>query len=177
MMSFLARQRFRGIEWRPSRRRRGWRSDSQSEWNDHWRYIDFNGSCSSALLTNSDSSPIRYASSSSPGRIRNAQGSDIRSSSSALFVRGATDTAARNRRSDIHSDVLGLGLSSASRRRRLFVDQNGMTVHDASDAATFSNLNPDTSDADVLGGNSSRLIWGTNVSLVDSMNALEKYTI
>ncbi|ORY15968.1 DNA replication licensing factor mcm4 [Clohesyomyces aquaticus] len=122
-----------------------------------------------------DSSPIHYASSSSPGRARHAQNTDIHSSSSALFVRGQTDTAARNRRSDIHSDVLGLGPSSSNRRRRLFVDENGMAVHDASDAATFSNLNPDTSDADVLGGGSSRVIWGTNVSLVDSMNAMKDF--
>ncbi|KAJ4303428.1 MCM DNA helicase complex subunit [Kalmusia sp. IMI 367209] len=124
-------------------------------------------------MTIGDSSPIRYASSSSPGRARHAQNTDIRSSSSALFVRGATDTAARNRRSDIHSDILGP--SSTGRRRRLFVDENGMAVEDASDAATFSNLNPDTSDADVLGGNSSRFIWGTNVSLVDSMNAMKDF--
>lgn len=119
-----------------------------------------------------DSSPIHYASSSSPGRARNAQ-NNLGSSSSALFVRGPSDTAARNRRSDIHSDVLGP--NSSSRRRRLFVDENGMAVHDASDAPTFSNLNPDTSDADVLGGNSSRVIWGTNVSLVDSMNAMKDF--
>jgi DNA replication licensing factor MCM4 len=52
-----------------------------------------------------------------------------------------------------------------------------MAVHDASDAATFSNLNPDTSDADVLGGGSSRVIWGTNVSLVDSMNAMKDFLL
>jgi DNA replication licensing factor MCM4 len=57
----------------------------------------------------------------------------------------------------------------------LFVDENGMAVHEASDAPTFSNMNPDTSDADVLGGNSSRVIWGTNVSLVDSMNAMKDF--
>lgn len=119
-----------------------------------------------------DSSPIRYASSSSPGRARNAMNTDIRSSSSALFVRDP-GTAARHRRSDIHSDVLAP--SSSNRRRRLFVDENGMAVHDASDAATFSNLNPETSDADVLGGSSSRVIWGTNVSLVDSMNAMKDF--
>lgn len=50
-----------------------------------------------------------------------------------------------------------------------------MAVHDASDAATFSNLNPDTSDADALGGGSARVIWGTNVSLVDSMNAMKDF--
>jgi DNA replication licensing factor MCM4 len=96
------------------------------------------------------------------------------SSSSALFVGGPSTTAARNRRSDINSDVLGA--PSSGRRRRLFVDQHGMAVHeDVSDAATFSNLNPDTSDADVLGGSSSRVIWGTNVSLVDSMNAMKDF--
>jgi DNA replication licensing factor MCM4 len=128
-------------------------------------------------LIQTDSSPIHYASSSSPGRAaRHAQNTDIRSSSSALFVRGTADSAARNRRSDIHSDIFGNGAtSSTGRRRRLFVDENGMAVHDASDAATFSNINPDTSDADVLGGNSARVIWGTNVSLVDSMNAMKDF--
>jgi DNA replication licensing factor MCM4 len=125
------------------------------------------------LLTDPDSSPIHYASSSSPGRARNAQ-TDIRSSSSALFVRGS-ESAARNRRSDIHSDVFGT--SSANRRRRLFVDEHGMSVHEASDAPTFSNLNPDTSDADVLGGNSSRVIWGTNVSLVDARHAVKDFLL
>lgn len=119
-----------------------------------------------------ESSPIRYASSSSPGRARRAQNDNLGSSSSALFVRGP-ESAARNRRSDLNSDVLGP--SSTGRRRRLFVDENGMAVHDASDAPTFSNMNPDTSDADVLGGNSSRVIWGTNVSLVDSMNAMKDF--
>lgn len=119
-----------------------------------------------------DSSPIHYASSSSPGRARNAQSNIPGSSSSALFVRGS-ESAARSRRNDIHSDVFGT--SSTNRRRRLFVDENGMPVQDASDAATFSNINPDTSDADVLGGNSSRVIWGTNVSLVDARHAMRDF--
>lgn len=38
-------------------------------------------------------------------------------------------------------------------------------------------MNPDTSDADVLGGNSTRFIWGTNVSLVDSMNAMKDFLL
>jgi DNA replication licensing factor MCM4 len=49
-----------------------------------------------------------------------------------------------------------------------------MAVHDASDA-TFSNLNPDTSDADVLGGNSSTVIWGTNVALSDTLSAMKDF--
>ncbi|KAK4958714.1 MCM DNA helicase complex subunit, partial [Elasticomyces elasticus] len=81
---------------------------------------------------------------------------------------------ARHRRHDIHSDMLEV-TSSSNRRRRLFVDENGVATAggDApSDTATFSNLNPGTSDADVLGGNSSRVIWGTNVSISDSMSAV-----
>ncbi|EAT89997.2 DNA helicase [Parastagonospora nodorum] len=124
-------------------------------------------------MTIGDSSPIHYASSSSPGRARNAQNTDIRSSSSNLFVRGP-ESAARSRRSDVHSDVFGA--NSSTRRRRLFVDENGVPVPQAaSDTNTFSNLNPDTSDADVLGGNSSRVIWGTNVSLVDARHAMKDF--
>jgi DNA replication licensing factor MCM4 len=67
------------------------------------------------------------------------------------------------------------GASSSTRRRRLFVDENGVPAPEASDAPTFSNLNPDTSDADVLGGNSSRVIWGTNVSLVDARHAMKDF--
>jgi len=125
------------------------------------------------ILIAEDSSPIHYASSSSPGRARNAQNNDPRSSSSALFVRGS-ESAARHKRSDIHSDVFGAS-SAAGPRRRMFVDEHGMPVGDASDAATFSNMNPDTSDADALGGNTSRIIWGTNVSLVDARHAMKDF--
>lgn len=55
------------------------------------------------------------------------------------------------------------------------MDENGMTVHDASDAPTFSNLNPNTSDADVLGGNSARYVWGTNVSVDDTLYAVKDF--
>lgn len=41
--------------------------------------------------------------------------------------------------------------------------------------ATFSNLHPDTSEADVLGGNSTRVIWGTNISIPDSMSAFKNF--
>lgn len=121
-----------------------------------------------------ESSPIRYES-SSPGRSARTPTNIPGSSSSALFVRGPSDAAARNRRSDIHSDVFTS--STATRRRRLFVDENGVAVHDASDAATFSNLNPDTSDADALGGNSSTVIWGTNVALADTLSAMKDFLL
>jgi DNA replication licensing factor MCM4 len=57
----------------------------------------------------------------------------------------------------------------------MFVDENGMTVQAPSDAATFSNLDPNTSDADVLGGTSTRVIWGTNISLQDSLHAMQDF--
>jgi DNA replication licensing factor MCM4 len=41
--------------------------------------------------------------------------------------------------------------------------------------ATFSNLHPDTSEADVLGGGSTRVIWGTNISIQDSMSAFKNF--
>ncbi|KAK8242371.1 MCM2/3/5 family-domain-containing protein [Phyllosticta capitalensis] len=122
-----------------------------------------------------ESSPVRYASSSSPTRARQSQ-REPRSSSSALFVRsGLPESSARNRRSDIHSDVFGS--SSAARSRRLFIDDRGNTmgVTAESDIATFSNLDPHTSEANALGGDSTRVIWGTNISIQDSLSAARDF--
>lgn len=67
-------------------------------------------------------------------------------------------------------------LDPGSGRRRVYVDENGVPVRqDGSDAATFSNLNPNTSDADILGGQSSRVIWGTNVSIADSFSCMKDF--
>lgn len=41
--------------------------------------------------------------------------------------------------------------------------------------ATFSNLNPDTSEADALGGDSTRVIWGTNISITDCMDHFKNF--
>lgn len=41
--------------------------------------------------------------------------------------------------------------------------------------ATFSNLHPDTSEAEALGGSSTRVIWGTNISIQDSMSAFKNF--
>lgn len=80
-----------------------------------------------------------------------------------------------NRRHDIDSDIMD---PSSSRRRRMFVDESGMPVADApSDAATFSNLNPNTSDADQLGGNTGAVIWGTNVSIQHSFKAMRDFLL
>ena len=137
------------------------------------------------LIGDLDSSPLRFVSSSSPTRSGPANGRQARdnnpSSSSALFVdspRSATnDENGRNApgRSDVRSDF-----SAQGPRRRIFVDENGMAVGEGSsnsDAATFSTLQPNTSDADALGGSSTRTIWGTNVSLQDTMATFKDFLL
>ncbi|RMJ27941.1 hypothetical protein PHISP_01209 [Aspergillus sp. HF37] len=126
-----------------------------------------------------DSSPIRYMSSSSPARSQNRQDprSDAPSSSSGLFVsnRPAVDgSRISSRRSDINAGGIG---SSPSRRRRMFVDANGMPARDGEPQsdATFSNVNPDTSEAEALGGDSTRVIWGTNIAIQDAMSAFKNF--
>ena len=129
-----------------------------------------------------DSSPIRYAPSSSPIRaVNGAQEPNIPTSSSGLFVRSSRSSAPgssgvnNSRRGDIHSDVFG---ATQGRRRRLFVDENGIPVRDGpSDPATFSNLDPNTSEADVIGGSSTRIIWGTNISIQDTMSAFKEFLL
>lgn len=127
-----------------------------------------------------DSSPIRYVSSSSPTRARPClePRSDILSSNSGLFVTPNAAVSGRRgastRRNDINSGGFG---STPSRRRRLFVDANGMPISegDPQSDATFSNIHPDTSEAEALGGNSTRVIWGTNISIQDSMSAFKNF--
>ncbi|KAJ5087870.1 hypothetical protein N7456_011486 [Penicillium angulare] len=132
-----------------------------------------------------DSSPINYIPSSSPTRgfgrsdVRSDIRSDIRSDahsiSSGLFVspsgqgrRGAP------RRSDLHAGGYG---STPSRRNRVFVGADGLPSGDnvARSDATFSNINPGTSEAEAMAGNSSRVIWGTNISIQDSMSAFKNF--
>lgn len=36
-------------------------------------------------------------------------------------------------------------------------------------------MNPDTSEADLLGGESTRVIWGTNISITDAMHAFKNF--
>lgn len=129
-----------------------------------------------------DSSPIHYAPSSSPTRATNgAQHADVPTSSSGLFVRSSRSSAPgssgpnNSRRSDIHSDVFG---ATPARRRRLFVDENGAPVRDGpSDPATFSNIDPNTSEADAIGGSNTRVIWGTNISIQDSMSTFKEFLL
>ncbi|RFU31335.1 hypothetical protein B7463_g5024, partial [Scytalidium lignicola] len=119
-----------------------------------------------------DSSPIRYASSSSPGGgFANRQQSALHSDSSGLFVRssrslGHGSAVNVSRRGDIDSD----STRTPRARRHIFMDDSGRVVQEmthASDAPSFSNVDPTTSDAEALGGNG-QTIWGTNVSTADT---------
>ncbi|PNS20738.1 DNA replication licensing factor mcm4 [Sphaceloma murrayae] len=125
-------------------------------------------------MTNGDSSPIRYTSSSSVvgGPRSGGNRTDaLRSESSGLFVR-SSGASAINRRHDIQSDILASG---GNRRRQIFVDENGMPVPEGSDAATFSNLDLNTSEADDLAGQPTRMVWGTNVNVEDTLSAARDF--
>ena len=58
----------------------------------------------------------------------------------------------------------------------MFVDENGAPVA-SSDPATFSNLDPNTSEADAIGGSSTRVIWGTNISIQDTMSTFKEFLL
>ena len=55
--------------------------------------------------------------------------------------------------------------------------ENGMPTRDGDPVsdATFSNVHPDTSEADALGGSSTRIIWGTNISIQDAMSSFKNF--
>lgn len=81
------------------------------------------------------------------------------------------------RRGDIHSQLFG---SSQGSHGPLFVNEDGVPVRGVgadSDAVTFSQNAPNTSDADILGGGSTRIIWGTNVSIQDTMISFRKFLL
>ena len=48
-------------------------------------------------------------------------------------------------------------------------------VDDNNSDATFSNANPTTSEAEALGGTDSRWIWGTNVSVIDTVSTFRGF--
>ena len=90
-----------------------------------------------------------------------------------MFVR-QDRTSEHARRGDIHSALFG---STPAARRRVFVGEDGMPVREeeAGSEATFSNLQPGTSEADVLGGDSTRLLWGTNISVDDARSSFRNF--
>lgn len=121
-----------------------------------------------------ESSPIRYEASSSPGR--NLGQSEFRSESSGLFVGSVRSGTARPRRGDINPDLIR---TPAKIPRRIILDDAGRVVRDGSalgsDAASFTNPNPGTSEAEALGGSSQSLIWGTTVSIDDSFASFKDF--
>lgn len=122
------------------------------------------------LTSRTESSPVRYDPSSSPGRHPQT---DLRSESSGLFV-DSSRRQPRSRRGDIHSEHSN---RAPIPPRRIVLGSDGRVVQDApvSDAATFSNINPGTSDADALGGQSQSLVWGTTISIDDTFSAFKEF--
>ncbi|RMD42777.1 hypothetical protein DV735_g2338, partial [Chaetothyriales sp. CBS 134920] len=120
-----------------------------------------------------ESSPVRYEDSSSPQRHAQLNRDQTPSSSSGLFFR-QDRVGQHNRRSDIHSDIFP---SASTGRGRVYVNEDGVPLRqeEATSEATFSNLNPDTSEANVLGGGSTKFLWGTNVSIEDAMAAFKTF--
>lgn len=59
------------------------------------------------------------------------------------------------------------------------MDENGRVVRDVppedSEAPTFSNNDPSTSEADIIGGTSTLSIWGTNVSISDTLSTFKDF--
>lgn len=119
------------------------------------------------------SSPIHYES-SSPGATPRLQ-SELRSESSGLFIGSQFGGATPHRRGDINSDA-----SRTPRApRRVILDDTGRVVRegplDGSDAASFANRDPNTSEADLLGGQGQSLIWGTTVSIDDTFASFKDF--
>lgn len=89
-----------------------------------------------------------------------------------MFVNNQRSGTVRSRRGDINSDTLR---TPRQIPRRVILDDAGRVVQDGSDAASFANINPATSEADALGGSSSGLIWGTTISIDDSFVAFKDF--
>ncbi|KAF7544567.1 hypothetical protein G7Z17_g9854 [Cylindrodendrum hubeiense] len=121
-----------------------------------------------------ESSPIRYEPSSSPGRSLRHQ-SELRSETSGLFIGSQVGSSAPHRRGDINSDAV----RTPRVPRRIILDDAGRVVRegpvDGSDAASFTNRDPNTSEADALGGQGQSLIWGTTVSIDDTFAAFKDF--
>ncbi|KAM0342762.1 hypothetical protein ACHAPU_009254 [Fusarium lateritium] len=119
------------------------------------------------------SSPVNYES-SSPGRPLRQQ-SELRSEDSSLFLGSQTGTPGPHRRGDINSDAA----RTPRAPRRVILDDAGRVVREGppngSDAASFTNRDPNTSEADVLGGQGQSLIWGTTVSIDDTFASFKEF--
>ncbi|KAJ8613175.1 hypothetical protein MRB53_037041 [Persea americana] len=122
----------------------------------------------SAALGGECSSLIREAS-SPPRSSANAQAQHLSSTSGLFVATPARDGSlrARDRRGEISSDY---PLPNDARRQRREGTSDGARTPraPASGAATFSNLDPTTSEADRLAGDHGAIIWGSNVPTEDA---------
>lgn len=119
---------------------------------------------------------MRYDPSSSPGQSLRFPQSDLRSESSGIFVGSQAGSGARYHRGDIGSSYRDPGRTPA---RRVVVDESGRFVQQSaipsSDALTYSNRDPNTSEADALGGVDNALLWGTTISIQDSLHVFRDF--
>lgn len=92
-----------------------------------------------------------------------------------MFVGSERGHSAAYRRGDINSDAL----RTPRAPRRIILDDTGRVVQEGqtpgSDAASFTNRDPNTSEADALGGQGQSLIWGTTVSIDDTFAAFKDF--
>ena len=83
--------------------------------------------------------------------------------------------SAAYRRGDINSDAM----RTPRAPRRVIMDEAGRVVREGqtpgSDAGSFVNKDPNTSEADVLGGQGQSLIWGTTVSIDDTFASFKDF--
>ncbi|KFH42970.1 DNA replication licensing factor-like protein [Hapsidospora chrysogenum ATCC 11550] len=122
------------------------------------------------------SSPVQYEPSPSPGLSLRAPQSDLRSESSGMFV-GSETGSVRYSRGDIGSDYV---VTPRPLARRVLVDDTGRVIREGdapgSDAPSFSNMDPNTSEADALGGtDDTAVIWGTTISVRDSLHVFRDF--
>ena len=82
----------------------------------------------------------------------------------------------RYSRGDIGSDFVSTPRAPA---RRVLVDDTGRVVREGdapgSDAPSFSNRDPNTSEADALGGSDTALVWGTTISVRDNLHVFRDF--
>jgi DNA replication licensing factor MCM4 len=63
--------------------------------------------------------------------------------------------------------------------RRIILDDTGRVVREGeipnSDTASFANRDPNTSEADILGGTDDSLVWGTTISVDDTAHSFKEF--
>lgn len=72
------------------------------------------------------------------------------------------------RRTDVSSPFI--------HRRQVYVDDNGNPIrNDPATGVTYSNLDPNTSEADAIAGQGKMVMWGTNVTETEIMSVVDDF--